>query len=263
MPSTDRRYRNAVQSGDFRQAARIQARSGDKPGAYQTMLDGLRGEWTGAEEYAREGDDPARAEAMARAAEEFRLWESAGEIQTGDTVTYVNSRARAKFKPEDGGGKVPVGTSGKVFWQGTNETRFGVTHKVGVESPEGNFFTALKNVECASPWDKCFETLAGPWGGVVPVKGTDVQHATSGARGKVFWVRGKRYGVRVGNGRDEVFWASLEDLIPPVPYNVEPSPFREAAPKAEPETAPPLTFQEEHAAALLAQQEARDNLLGK
>lgn len=153
---------------------------------------------------------------------------SAGPAR-GDSVTYDNKRARAKFKA--GGGKVPHGTKGEVIWVSRPEQEV-YGPKIGVKTAEGAvFFTDPDNVTNSvfakylyrqevkahidKHWPRDCETLG--WTDYPSrVRGYSVRDG-KGNVGVIFWSRWRgadlRIGFKLGEG-SQAHWVSVTDVAP-------------------------------------------------
>ena len=117
------------------------------------------------------------------------------EPKKGDRAVVVKGR------------KVPKGTVGVIIWEGSNQ--YGP--RIGLKDDDGKVhWTATSNVEVAFPGLKPGEAPRGGWRGLrarmqqaqkdwentFPEKGDWVSILDSGIRGRVFWVKGERIGMK-------------------------------------------------------------------
>lgn len=102
------------------------------------------------------------------------------------------------------GRKVPQGTEGLVFWEG--QTTYGL--RLGIKTDAGEtVWTTANNCLAIAP---AADELPLPEGTPEVRRGQRVRLA-SGAEGEVFWMRGRRIGVKATRNAEPV-WANVTDV---------------------------------------------------
>jgi hypothetical protein len=164
-----------------------------------------------------------RAEARAEANRQYL----AREEQEAAKARVLHSIGKGDIVRVYKGRKVPVGTIGKVIWEG--DSAYG--RRLGVKDDEGTVhWVAADNVQRANATE-IEAAAAGDWVAYerwlnvtaqarveavreeFPVRGCQVRTAC-GKVGSVFWKAddGSRVGVRVGPDRNDVVWANANTL---------------------------------------------------
>ena len=156
------------------------------------------------EEKTKRNEAQIEARRVYREAEQEAMAEKElKEPKKGDRAVVVKGR------------KVPKGTTGVIIWDGSSQ--YGP--RVGIKDDAGKVhWTATSNVEVSFPGLMVGEIPRGGWQGLrtrmqqaqheweetFPEKGDWVSILDSGIRGRVFWAKGERMGIkRDGAAKDE------------------------------------------------------------